>query len=95
MVTIKNSFSILIQSYDFAFALEDAIAPNFVMARFTLEVRCGARQISGKLPSSQIRLNRCMPAIDHTDQGFNFFSEVSKICFVFFNEGSEAGSHFL
>ena len=73
MVAIKNSFSILIQGYDFAFALEDAIAPNFVVARFTLEIRRSARQISGKLASSQIRLNRCMPAIDHTDQLFKLF----------------------
>ena len=68
MVTIKNSFSILIQGYDFAFSLEDAIAPDLLVARFTLEVRRSARQISGKLPSSQIRLNRCMPVIDLTDQ---------------------------
>ena len=68
MVAIKNSFAILIQGYDFTFALEDAIARNFVVARFTLEIGYSAWQISGKLPSSQIRLNRCMPAIDHTDQ---------------------------
>ena len=68
VVALEYSFAILIQSYRFAFALEDAIAPDFVMARLPPEIRWSARQISGKLASNQIRFNRSMLAIDHTDR---------------------------
>ena len=75
VVAIENSFAILIQSYLFTFALENAVAPNFVMARLPLEIRRSARYISGKFASDQIRLNRCMLAVDHTDQQSTTYSE--------------------
>ena len=43
VVAIENSFAILIQSYLFTFALENAVAPDFVMARLPLEIRRSAR----------------------------------------------------
>ena len=45
VVAIENSFTIFIQSYLFIFALENTVAPNFVMARLLTEIRCSAWEV--------------------------------------------------